>query len=58
MAKGIDLSAAENAVLGGINTIANYTAMLQTLGYDQVDVDTLVALLQAKVAAKAAKAAG
>ena len=57
VAKGIDLSAAENAVLGGINTIANYTAMLQTLGYDQVDVDTLVALLQAKVAAKAAKAA-
>lgn len=56
--RGIDLSQAEAAVLGGINTMNDYDAMLQTLGYDDIDRQTLDALLYAKVQAAAAKAAG
>lgn len=58
VATGINLTALESAVLNGLSTTANYTAALKTLGYDDVDVALLVALLNAKVAAKAAKAAG
>ena len=58
MKRGIDLAKAEAAVLGGINTMDDYNAMLTTLGYDQVDRDTLEALLLAKVQAAATKAAG
>jgi hypothetical protein len=56
--RGIDLSQAEAAVLGGINSMDDYDAMLTTLGYDDVDRATLDALLFAKVQAKAAKDAG
>ena len=56
--RGIDLSQAEAAVLGGVNTMDDYDAMLTTLGYDAVDIATLHALLLAKVQAKAAKDAG
>lgn len=56
--RGIDLSQAEAAVLGGINTMDDYDAMLTTLGYDGTDRATLEALLLAKVNAKASKAAG
>ena len=56
--RGIDLAQAEAAVLGGINTMDDYDAMLQTLGYDDVDIATLHALLLAKVQAAASKAAG
>lgn len=58
VARGIDLSQAEAAVLGGINSMDDYDAMLQTLGYDDVDRHTLEALLFAKVQAAADKAAG
>lgn len=56
-AKGISLSAAEQGVLAALNTMADYDALLVSLGYDDVDRATLEALLQARVAAKAAKAA-
>lgn len=56
--RGIDMAQAEAAVLGGINTLADYDAMIKTLGYDATDQATLHALLLAKVQAAAAKAAG
>jgi hypothetical protein len=56
--RGINLAKAEAAVLGGINTMDDYDAMLTTLGYDDVDRHTLEALLLAKVQAAATKAAG
>jgi hypothetical protein len=56
--RGIDLTQAENAVMAGINTMANYDAMLKLLGYDDVDRHTLEALLLAKVNGKATAAAG
>jgi hypothetical protein len=55
--RGINLAQAEAAVLGGINTMDDYDAMLTTLGYDDVDRHTLEALLLAKVQAAASKAA-
>jgi hypothetical protein len=55
--RGINLAQAEAAVLGGINTMDDYDAMLTTLGYDDVDRQTLEALLLAKVQAAASKAA-
>lgn len=57
-ARGINLAQAEAAVIGGINTLDDYDAMLTTLGYDDVDRQTLEALLLAKVQAKATAAAG
>ncbi len=54
-ARGISLAAAEQAVIAGINQMADYDAMLTTLGYDDVDRSTLEALLFARVQAKAAK---
>jgi hypothetical protein len=52
VAKGISLGSAEAAVLGGTNKLADYDAMLVTLGYDATDRATLEALLMAKAAAK------
>jgi len=57
-AKGIDLAKAEEAVLKGITTTEDYTAMLTTLGFDATDRAVLVQLLQAKLQAAAAKAGG
>lgn len=54
-AKGISLSAAEQGVIAGLHTMDDYDALLTQLGYDQVDRDTLEALLMARVATKAAK---
>lgn len=53
---GLSLAAAENAVINGVNQMADYDAMLTTLGYDDVDRQTLEALLLERVQAKAAKA--
>lgn len=56
--KGISLAAEEQAVVKGDKTMENYDALLTALGYDAIDRATLEQLLQAKVDAAAAKAAG
>lgn len=55
--KGISLASEEAAVVAGDKTMADYNALLNALGYDAVDIAVLDQLLQAKVDAKAAKAA-
>jgi hypothetical protein len=54
--KGISLTNEEQGVIQGDLTIANYDALLTSLGFDSVDRGVLEALLQTKVAAAAAKA--
>lgn len=56
--QGISLGSEEKAVVAGIKGMGDYDALLIALGYDDVDRATLEALLQAKVDAAAAKAAG
>lgn len=56
--QGISLGSEEKAVVAGIKGMDDYDALLFALGYDDVDRATLEALLQAKVDAAAAKAAG
>lgn len=54
-AKNISLADEEKAVVDGIRTMADYQALLVSLGFNAVDQATLIALLQAKVDAAAAK---
>jgi hypothetical protein len=56
--KGISLANEEAAVVAGNKTMADYDALLTSLGYDDVDRATLESLLQTKVNAAAAKAGG
>jgi hypothetical protein len=55
--KNISLADEEKAVVAGIRTMDNYTALLVQLGFNELDQATLIALLQSRVAAAAAKAA-
>jgi hypothetical protein len=52
----VNLAQEESAVLLGIQTIAQYQAMLEAAGYDAADVAILVAELQAKLTAAQAAA--
>lgn len=55
--KDISLAKEEAAVVAGVRTMDDYIALLTDLGFNALDIATLVALLQSKVAAAAAKAA-
>jgi len=55
--QNISLAKEEEAVIAGIRTMDDYLALLVSLGFNDLDQATLVALLQSRVAAAAAKAA-
>ena len=56
--KGISLAQEEAAIVAGDLPMSDYDALLTSLGYDAVDRAVLEQLLQAKIGAAAAKAAG
>ncbi len=54
----ISLAKEEQAVIDGIRTMDDYAALLQSLGFDDLDQATLIDLLASKIGAARAKAAG
>jgi hypothetical protein len=52
--KHISLAAEEKSVVDGIRTLDDYAAMLVSLGFDTVDQETLIALLQERLPAPVA----